>query len=206
MAANTALTRFNTYLLPKRLKYCNSCGGIMPVSNFAKHKKHTDGRSSQCRLCVRENNRTYYKNNTPEILAQVKQYQEEHSAEISARKQRHYESNKEEILEANRQNYQARRDHYYINSRVKKYNLTREEYMTMVVRQHNRCAACDLPEIVVNPSGQIKALSIDHNHKTGQVRALLCSRCNLLLGLSLEDPETLRTLAGYLEEFSDNLS
>lgn len=40
---------------------------------------------------------------------------------------------------------------------------------------------------------------IDHDHATGKARGLLCTKCNLLLGLALESPVTLRSAASYLE-------
>jgi hypothetical protein len=42
-------------------------------------------------------------------------------------------------------------------------------------------------------------LSVDHCHKTGKVRGLLCEECNLAVGNARDDPATLRNLATYLE-------
>ena len=44
------------------------------------------------------------------------------------------------------------------------------------------CYICGNPEKARNKSGEIKRLAIDHDHKTGKVRKLLCTRCNQGLG------------------------
>ena len=73
------------------------------------------------------------------------------------------------------------------------YGLTVASYNNMLRKQHGGCAICGrLP-------GK-KQLAVDHDHKTGKVRALLCSQCNQLLGLAAEDPMILRLAALYIEE------
>ena len=67
-----------------------------------------------------------------------------------------------------------------IRHRFREYGLTEEEYNNMVLSQNNLCAICN------NPSNN-KALAIDHNHKTGEVRGLLCQNCNLAIGLFKEN-------------------
>ena len=42
---------------------------------------------------------------------------------------------------------------------------------------------------------------IDHDHLTGKVGGILCSNCNLVLGLAYDNPEVLRLAADYLERF-----
>jgi len=59
--------------------------------------------------------------------------------------------------------------------------------------QQNRCAICDASE----PGGQ-GDFHVDHDHATGKVRGLLCSRCNTSLGLYRDSPERLRRAADYL--------
>lgn len=50
--------------------------------------------------------------------------------------------------------------------------------------------------------GSNKRLSIDHNHKNGKVRGLLCGKCNIALGLLEDDIFKIKRLAAYIEENS----
>src|SRR5579859_3784018 len=74
---------------------------------------------------------------------------------------------------------------------LKVYGLTPEEYDVLIKLQSGLCAICDKPETkIVN--GTLSLLSVDHCHKTGKNRQLLCSQCNLMLGNANDDPEILR--------------
>jgi hypothetical protein len=55
------------------------------------------------------------------------------------------------------------------------FDLTPEEYEIMLAAQGGVCAICTRPP-------KTKRLAVDHNHKTGEVRGLLCARCNQILG------------------------
>jgi hypothetical protein len=58
-----------------------------------------------------------------------------------------------------------------------KYGLSQEQYEAIAAEQQGCCAICgQAPE-----SG--KWLAIDHCHQTGRVRALLCTYCNLAVGV-----------------------
>lgn len=59
--------------------------------------------------------------------------------------------------------------------------------------QGGRCAIC---QVVLGTGRQVH---LDHDHATGQVRALLCRDCNVGLGCMHDDPETLRAAASYIE-------
>ena len=45
----------------------------------------------------------------------------------------------------------------------------------------------------------IRALDVDHNHATGVIRGLLCSRCNTTLGKVNDSTVLLQKLINYLE-------
>lgn len=60
-----------------------------------------------------------------------------------------------------------------------KYGLSLEEYNKMLESQNGVCAICLKPETShSNKKGPIDSLRVDHCHKTGKVRGLLCSECN----------------------------
>jgi hypothetical protein len=77
-----------------------------------------------------------------------------------------------------------------------RYQVTVLQYEQMLRRQDGRCAICDRP-----PK---RALTIDHEHKTGRVRGLLCHFCNYrFLGRGRENPEHHRRAVAYLSSTFD---
>src|ERR1035437_2791733 len=76
------------------------------------------------------------------------------------------------------------------------YGLSEDQYDILLQTQNGHCCTC-----LRTPADEHhKRLFVDHNHTTRIIRGLLCSRCNSILGYSYENPETLRTLALYLEK------
>lgn len=75
---------------------------------------------------------------------------------------------------------------------LKTYGLSSCEYRKMVARQNDVCAICLRPEL------RYRHLAIDHNHKTGRVRALLCHKCNTVLGMVNENHIILADMIHYL--------
>ena len=60
--------------------------------------------------------------------------------------------------------------------RLKRYGLTSETYQALRTSQNELCACCGDSLLTA------KRVHVDHDHKTGKVRALLCDGCNLSLG------------------------
>lgn len=76
------------------------------------------------------------------------------------------------------------------------FGITWDEYDLLFACQDGRCAICGGRPRKYN-------LSVDHCHQTGEIRGLLCSKCNhKLLGSANDNPERLRRAADYLEEFA----
>lgn len=73
------------------------------------------------------------------------------------------------------------------------YGLTIAEYKKMVEYQQNKCVICQ------QSCKQFPTLSIDHNHVTGKVRGLLCSRCNSGLGFFGDDINLLERAIAYIQ-------
>lgn len=75
-----------------------------------------------------------------------------------------------------------------------RYGITQHEYEKMLLAQDNKCAVCGTNK----PGGPGGVFAVDHNHKTGKVRGLLCSSCNTALGLLKDNKETLCSAITYL--------
>ena len=78
------------------------------------------------------------------------------------------------------------------------YGLGSDEFQLLVEAQNNRCAICNQPETATR-RGKTRTLCVDHNHKTGAIRGLLCNRCNTALGLIDDSPITLDKAVKYLQ-------
>jgi len=75
-----------------------------------------------------------------------------------------------------------------------KYNITLEDYNSLFVKQNGCCLICGKHQ------SELKyKLAVDHNHKTGEVRGLLCNHCNAGLGNFNDDKKLLLKASEYLE-------
>lgn len=79
------------------------------------------------------------------------------------------------------------------NYLIRNYGITSAEYDEMFEAQDGVCAICGQEEQV-----KTRGLSVDHCHTTGKVRGLLCSYCNMGLGLFKDDTESLINAVKYL--------
>jgi hypothetical protein len=82
------------------------------------------------------------------------------------------------------------------------YGMTGEEYGEKLAAQKGLCAICNKPETAMT-NGVPKVMHVDHDHKTGAIRDLLCGSCNGMLGLAKDSSETLRAAADYIDRHSN---
>jgi len=95
------------------------------------------------------------------------------------------ENNKARFRYHSDPDYKTRKYLSATKARLKfRYNVTIEEVLETLQLQHNKCAnnACGVEISLTAPKELVKPAVIDHDHNTGKFRALLCSRCNTLLG------------------------
>lgn len=92
----------------------------------------------------------------------------------------YYENKKDYYLEQNRK--------YHLG---KKYGINQKDYDNMIIAQNERCSICY--KVMENPH-------IDHCHRTGKIRGLLCFHCNSALGQFEDDIERIERAANYLRE------
>jgi hypothetical protein len=77
-----------------------------------------------------------------------------------------------------------------------------DDYEIMLAAQDGKCAICKCTENNTKRKGKEKRFNVDHNHKTGLPRSILCSFCNSLLGYAQDSIETLKSAIAYLESHS----
>ena len=81
-----------------------------------------------------------------------------------------------------------------------RFKLTTDAYDQQFIHQRGCCAICDKAETALDALGRIKWLSVDHNHATGELRGLLCYKCNTGLGKLNDSIKVLESAIKYLEE------
>jgi len=80
---------------------------------------------------------------------------------------------------------------------LKKYGITIAQYEAMLAKQNGVCAICGKPPAGGKTSSS--SLHVDHDHKTGENRGLLCNNCNTGIGKFFDDVELFRKAIKYLE-------
>jgi len=171
------------------MKICNKCGIEKDKIQFRSHKRKSGNgyyRISQCVLCEKEQNRMYY-------------HKYKHTEKYKQQKKRDGIRNRENGY------YKLRYKIWSRNYKLKKnFGITELDYKKMLSEQKGVCAICNRPETrYVNCSDKvrrIRPLSVDHNHKTGKVRALLCDKCNNGIAHFDENVEFLANAISYIEK------
>ena len=157
-------------------KICTKCEQEKELSEFSKNKhknKHKNGKSyvrGTCKKCNNERARGYRKAN-PE---RYKKYDEMPYRKTNERKL-----------------YSLRYD------LKRHYNITPEDRVELMDKQKGCCKICG--NSLINPRFNKNDLNIDHDHRTGEIRGLLCSTCNTGLGQFQDSTDLLRKAIAYLE-------
>lgn len=98
------------------------------------------------------------------------------------------------MREYDAKNPDATRSRHY----KKRYGVTLEQLEEMLVAQNSQCAICTKTIQLRGVKGRDMAV-LDHCHVTKKNRGLLCTPCNLMIGYSKDNPDTLRAAIEYLE-------
>jgi hypothetical protein len=157
------------------VKICSKCNLTKPLADYYKDKTKIDGHRAMCKACNRESKKTHTL--SEEAKAKRKAYCREYSREYNRAK--------------------CQDPRFRLNKHLKhKYGITIEEYEDMLDKQGGVCYICHR-ECKVNGR-----LCVDHCHRSGKVRALLCTQCNGALGLAEDSVITLKKMIAYLEMHS----
>ena len=136
---------------------------------------------------IRTSTKKYRNDHREKLVAYQKEYNKPHKNERSIYNKKYRETHREKLVAHQKEYRKAHREEIL----MKKYRLTIENYDKMLVAQNGVCAICGHPP-------NWRCLSVDHNHITGNVRGLLCSNCNMMLGLVDDSIEILRSAIEYL--------
>lgn len=182
-------------------KSCTTCGVVKPLEEFHRDSKARDGRAPRCKVCANTAGKAFRSANPEIVAARKSQRRTRYAADSGVRedikaKSREWRTNNPEKVAAQK----ARAKDAYVNDPernrehwLRTYGLTPETYDELVAAQEGRCAICQ--DTCARYSSR---LPIDHSHDTGQLRGLLCDRCNKILGLLKEDTGLLLASAEYL--------
>lgn len=198
-------------------KACPKCLKIKSLADFSPQSTGRKGLKSRCKVCRLEYERKRRFGNDTNAIKRFELREQEnedekvcgacltikplsafHKCKRGSTRKGHHSICKQCVSEKSK----AERIH---NPQVaqrrnlkRNYGLTVKQYDEMLKGQGGCCDICgtDIP-------GHMGRFVVDHNHETGQVRALLCNQCNTALGFFKDNPETLRTAAEYLEKHNE---
>lgn len=91
--------------------------------------------------------------------------------------------------------FAAKKSRFNRRAKLAKYGLTPEGYQELLESQGGACAICGVTENTRKGSDNFH---VDHDHRTGKVRGLLCHHCNVALGMVDDDPDRLNAMITYL--------
>ena len=168
------------------MKECMKCGVVKPLDDFYRSAGMRDGHRNDCKQCNLEEKRQRYIADPAAVKARVKRWQQENPERLNAyRRARRREP---EVKKRERAGHLMR-----------KFGITLDQYETMLEAQGGVCAICGRAPRDIS-------LHVDHDHSTGQIRALLCFPCNNALADLQEDPGVVRKAAAYLVAHTPGLA
>jgi Recombination endonuclease VII len=207
------------------MKVCTRCG--LSKDDFPSAKRMRDTLSSWCRDCHREGKRIRYRKNPEKYKTAQREYVKRNRAAVAGRRKAYALRNREKLRVykrqwacENRKFLKSWHAGYYrknlekIRTRSKLwrkknklralesmknrqlkilYGVDRKWLKDAIKAQRGRCAICNSKK-----PGGFGTWSVDHDHKTGNIRGLLCSRCNIGLGFFEDSSVILRAAEKYL--------
>ena len=158
------------------MKICSKCGVSKSLTEFWQTKANKDGLDGRCRTCAasaKRESRNRVKDRNPEEWKQ----------RCGEYRRRHRNKYPKEYFKRQDRNLDLKRN----------FGITLKEYEAMLDACGHCCLICRLPE-------KKRSLAVDHDHVTGKIRGLLCSKCNTGIGLLNHSETLLRNAIDYLRK------
>lgn len=149
----------------------------------------------------KKNKKEYYIKNREEILIKAKKRSKENKEKKKEYNKKYRLLNREKLIIKDKKKYIVSKEKNKDRLLKKCFGISLTDYMLMFNNQKGLCKICNNTETAkqVN-SDAIRMLAVDHCHKTGRIRGLLCSRCNLALGQMNDNIEILLSAIEYLKQ------
>lgn len=135
--------------------------------------------------------RTWYLRNREKSIEYAKKYNKDNPEKVLLAVKK-WQLKNEERDKKNKRNWNKRNMDKRVNYRLKKYGISLEDYNLIFKKQNGVCNIC----FKANKNNH--RLNVDHCHKTGKVRGLLCGKCNTALGLLKDKPEIIMAAFNYI--------
>jgi hypothetical protein len=185
------------------MKTCHKCKLEKPLDCFSKDNGNNDGLYSWCKECVskhNKNNRVHLNSMTRLWRANNVEYVRKYSSEYE-------KNNKQKRSVSRKKRRDADPDKVKHKSLLRTFNLALTDYNKMLAEQNNVCAICGKDEVVCfRKSNKTMSLAVDHDHKTGKIRGLLCKKCNTAIGMFYDNIDLLTSAIKYLEKHNAKIS
>lgn len=161
------------------MKRCKKCGERKSLDEFYRSPGMRDGYRSDCKSCNLAAKAARYRANPGPDIERARRWQKENPER--------YRLNQRRMRSSPEGRRRQRASHL-----LRKFGMTLGQYEEMCEAQEGGCAICR------RPPRTDTSLHIDHEHKTGQIRGLLCFSCNAALGYFGDDGDRLVAAAAYL--------
>jgi len=125
------------------------------------------------------------------LRAYYRKWHKENRDKSNATRRKYNAKHRDRILAKRRADYN--KDERYEKKLKDDFGMTMEDYTNMYEKQKGLCAICG-----THQDFQEVRMAVDHNHKTEEIRGLLCRYCNSGLGLFKDNPSSLISAAEYL--------
>lgn len=181
------------------MKTCSKCKIPKCLNDFGKNKSRADGHQGRCKQCFSQLNKIWSINN----LEKKKQYSKEYYGlnldKYKLLNEKRYIDNPEKHRNASKQwrlnNLEKHRGNqlksrFWPNS---SWQEALKSYQSLFNDQKGLCGCCQKPQ-----SDFKKRFAVDHCHKTGKIRGLLCATCNKGIGLLQDNSDIVYKAFQYL--------
>ena len=199
------------------LAHCARCGMNLPKSDFHQDVRYKSGVNSWCRLCLnaykRERRKPHLKrrkvvDGRVECLecrcwkcVEEFRVNKTNSTGVvpycrpcETIRQRRWRDRHPQMVKDQQARVKATKSK---KKRLARYGLSEDSYKLLFASQCGRCVIC----MTQDPGA--RGWQIDHCHKTGKVRGILCVKCNAALGMASDNVDRLRSMIEYLKRWAD---